>query len=147
METNSNIAIIERILDHSKKISSKRTKNVARFLVRLGVPVFILLHPYPSQQPTVGRRERRLEGKGVLMSLEYFPLTGGSSSLGTMLIFTIRISPASNQQLQQLQQPATAASTAPSQGFGICIPFQESPEFQTQYTCKSHLQVSKLHLG
>ena len=74
------------------------------------VPLAILLgsftyHPSPflPPPPTLAKRKTRIEGKGVLISLEYFLLIKGIKFLGTILILIVRIYPNSN--------PATSTSS------------------------------------
>lgn len=108
-----------------------------------------LLHPYPFQLPTPGRRERRREGKGGGDLIRLLPVEG-IEFLGASLIFLIRVSPTSNQQPEaSSQQPAAgsrqlaagsirgaAASTAPLRALTF---------IRASYICRNYLQLAKSH--
>jgi hypothetical protein len=58
-----------------------------------------LFHPHLLQSSTLGRREGRLEGKGVEITLDHFLMTRGVGVLGKSPIFIVRVSPTSFSHL------------------------------------------------
>ena len=106
--------------------------------------------------PTLGRKERRIKGKGAQISLDYFLLVSGVEFLGTSPIFTIRIFISSfhpfalyhlsshdrNQKHEQQQHPQ-GRCLAPLWSLAF-IPSQKFQEFQMSRTQRNYPQLAKI---
>lgn len=76
-----------------------------------------LFHPKPFQPPTLGKRERRLEGKGAWSSAGYFLLITNTGFHGEGLIVLVRISPTFCQTTTTRSSRRVAASPSGPLGF------------------------------
>lgn len=117
-----------------------------------GVPFSTVLpHPLPSNLPTLGGREGRLEERGVLLVLNYFLLTrgieflGGKSSLHCQDIFNLFFSLLCSQPLDELQIQESAAPGTAGRPAATTDPFMALPSiFSPQSPELNYLRLAKI---
>lgn len=97
---------------------------------------------------TLDKREKRREGKGVMLSLDYFPLMRSTGFHGTSLLFAIRITNFFSflfllcaQPLNKPRPAATHSHQPTNHSFSrsprIYIPSDEFPEFKPHTIAES----------